>query len=121
MVGVVLGAIDIDVELVLEMAGITVSKAIAKWFEGKEMALAMGLEMAIARLGVFAVLSASPRLADKFGNIESRLHKSSDSNQDSVSNVPKASHWHLLLYNEIPNQSALRAVSVPCPVHRPNQ
>src|SRR5574344_3135477 len=38
-----------------EMAGITVSKAIAKWFEGKEMALAMGLEMAIARVGVFAV------------------------------------------------------------------
>ena len=39
-----------------EMAGITVSKAIAKWFNGKEMALAMGLEMAIARLGVFAEL-----------------------------------------------------------------
>ena len=56
-----------------EMAGITVSKAIAKWFEGKEMALAMGLEMAIARLGVFAVLSASPRLADKFGNIEAPI------------------------------------------------
>ena len=49
-----------------EMAGITVSKAIAKWFKGKEMALAMGLEMAIARLGVFAVMSLSPRLADKF-------------------------------------------------------
>ena len=56
-----------------EMAGITVSKAIAKWFEGKEMALAMGLEMAIARLGVFAVLSASPRLADKFGNVEAPI------------------------------------------------
>ena len=56
-----------------EMAGITVSKAIAKWFNGKEMALAMGLEMAIARLGVFAVLSASPRLADKFGNIEAPI------------------------------------------------
>ena len=50
-----------------EMAGITVSKAIAKWFEGKEMALAMGVEMAIARLGVFAVLSLSPRLADWMG------------------------------------------------------
>ena len=53
-----------------EMAGITVSRAIAKWFEGKEMALAMGLEMAIARLGVFAVLSLSPFLADKFGTAE---------------------------------------------------
>lgn len=51
-----------------EMAGITVSRAIAKWFAGKEMALAMGLEMAIARLGVFAVLSLSPFLADKFDN-----------------------------------------------------
>ncbi len=50
-----------------EMAGITVSKAIAKWFEGKEMALAMGLEMAIARLGVFAIFSISPRLADAMG------------------------------------------------------
>ncbi len=48
----------------VEMAGITVSKAIAKWFAGKEMALAMGLEMAIARLGVFAVMRISPRLAD---------------------------------------------------------
>ena len=51
-----------------EMAGITVSKAIAKWFEGKEMALAMGLEMAIARLGVFAVFSTSPYIAEKFDN-----------------------------------------------------
>ncbi|MDO4196861.1 MAG: MFS transporter [Prevotellaceae bacterium] len=43
-----------------EMAGTTVSKAIAKWFKGKEMALAMGLEMAIARLGVFAVMWIAP-------------------------------------------------------------
>ncbi len=43
-----------------EMAGTTVSKAIAKWFKGKEMALAMGLEMAIARVGVFAIFSISP-------------------------------------------------------------
>ncbi len=49
-----------------EMAGITVSKAIAKWFKGKEMALALGLEMAIARLGVFTVLSLSPFIANKF-------------------------------------------------------
>ena len=48
----------------VEMAGITVSKAIVKWFTGKEMALAMGLEMAIARLGVFAVFRLSPYLAN---------------------------------------------------------
>ena len=51
-----------------EMAGITVSRAIAKWFEGKEMALAMGLEMAIARLGVFAVFSSSPAISNMFAN-----------------------------------------------------
>ncbi len=48
----------------VEMAGITVSKAIVKWFTGKELALAMGLEMAIARLGVFAVFRISPILAE---------------------------------------------------------
>lgn len=47
-----------------EMACITVSKTLAKWFEGKEMALAMGLEMAIARIGVFFIFTISPRLAD---------------------------------------------------------
>ena len=52
-----------------EMAGTTVSKAIAKWFKGKEMALAMGLEMAIARVGVFAIFSISPIIADSFGSI----------------------------------------------------
>lgn len=52
-----------------EMAGTTVSKAIAKWFKGKEMALAMGLEMAIARVGVFAIFSISPLIAEKFGTI----------------------------------------------------
>ena len=49
-----------------EMAGTTVSKAIAKWFQGKEMALAMGMEMAIARLGVFAVMWISPLIAEKY-------------------------------------------------------
>ena len=48
-----------------EMAGTTVSKAIAKWFKGKEMAMAMGLEMSIARLGVFAAMWLSPMVAAK--------------------------------------------------------
>jgi len=48
----------------VEMAGITVSKTIVKWFRGKEMALAMGLEMALARLGVFAVFQLSPIFAN---------------------------------------------------------
>lgn len=51
----------------VEMAGITVSKTIVKWFKGKELALAMGLEMAIARLGVFAVFQLSPIFAKEGG------------------------------------------------------
>jgi nitrate/nitrite transporter NarK len=49
-----------------EMAGTTVSKILAKWFKGKEMALAMGLEMAIARLGVFAAMWCAPMLSERF-------------------------------------------------------
>lgn len=49
-----------------EMAGTTVSKILAKWFKGKEMALAMGLEMAIARIGVFAVMAFIPRISEAY-------------------------------------------------------
>ena len=49
-----------------EMAGTTVSKVLAKWFKGKEMALAMGLEMAIARIGVFAAMWLSPIISEQF-------------------------------------------------------
>ncbi len=48
----------------VEMAGITVSRGIVKWFKGKEMALAMGVEMAIARLGVAVVVLGAPVLAN---------------------------------------------------------
>lgn len=50
-----------------EMAGTTVSKILAKWFKGKEMALAMGLEMSIARIGVFAAMFFSPMISHAFG------------------------------------------------------
>ena len=49
-----------------EMAGTTVSKILAKWFKGKEMALAMGLEMSIARIGVFAAMLFSPMISHAF-------------------------------------------------------
>ena len=52
-----------------EMAGITVSRGIVKWFQGKEMALAMGTEMALARVGVAAVVLGSPFIATLGGNI----------------------------------------------------
>lgn len=41
----------------VEVAGITVSKVIVKWFKGKELALAMGLEMATARMGTALALA----------------------------------------------------------------
>lgn len=43
-----------------EITGITVSKIIVKWFEGKEMAMALGLQVALARLGTAAALAVSP-------------------------------------------------------------
>jgi MFS family permease len=49
----------------VEMAGITVSRGIVKWFKGKEMALAMGMEMALARVGVASVMLLSPILANR--------------------------------------------------------
>jgi len=50
-----------------EMEGTNVSKILAKWFKGKEMALAMGLEMAIARLGVFGAMWLAPMISEQFG------------------------------------------------------
>ncbi|MBI9066491.1 MAG: MFS transporter [Salinivirgaceae bacterium] len=47
----------------VEIAGITVSKTIVKWFKGKEMALAMGLEMATARFGMLGAFWFSTRVA----------------------------------------------------------
>ncbi|WP_346855014.1 MFS transporter [uncultured Draconibacterium sp.] len=50
----------------VEYAGITVSKAVAKWFKGKEMALAMGMQVAIARLGSFAPLAFGAKIANTY-------------------------------------------------------
>ena len=52
-----------------EMAGITVSRGIVKWFKGREMALAMGSEMALARLGVATCMICSPFFAKLGGSI----------------------------------------------------
>lgn len=42
-----------------EIAGITVSKVIVKWFTGHELALAMGLQVALARIGTAGALAYS--------------------------------------------------------------
>ncbi len=49
-----------------EAIGITISKAVVRWFKGKEMALAMGMQMAIARLGTALAIGISIPLALKF-------------------------------------------------------
>lgn len=54
----------------VEMAGITVSRGIVKWFKGREMALAMGSEMALARLGVATCMIFSPVFAKLGGVID---------------------------------------------------
>ena len=53
-----------------EMAGITVSRGIVKWFKGREMAFAMGSEMALARLGVATCMIFSPFFAKFGGSID---------------------------------------------------
>lgn len=52
----------------VEIAGITVSKIIVKWFKGKEMALAMGLEMATARIGTMLAMAVTVPIATFFGH-----------------------------------------------------
>jgi len=52
----------------VEVAGITVTKIIVKWFKGHEIAIAMGLQLSIARLGTALAISASLPLANSFGH-----------------------------------------------------
>ena len=52
-----------------EMAGITVSRGIVKWFKGRETAMAMGSEMALARLGVATCMIFSPFFAHLGGSV----------------------------------------------------
>ena len=52
-----------------EVAGVTVTKSIAKWFHGYEMALAMGVQVAISRLGQGGAMILSPIIANHFGTV----------------------------------------------------
>lgn len=54
----------------VEMAGITVSRGIVKWFKGRETAMAMGSEMALARLGVATCMIFSPFFAKLGGSVD---------------------------------------------------
>ncbi len=52
-----------------EIAGVTVNRAIAKWFKGREIAFAMGLQLALARLGTAVALIVVPRIVELQGYI----------------------------------------------------
>ncbi len=56
-----------------EIAGITVTKVIAKWFTGHELALAMGLQVALARIGTAVALAAALPFANKFGGVSASV------------------------------------------------
>lgn len=52
-----------------EITGITASKVIVKWFAGKELALAMGLQVAMARIGTAVALAVSLPVARWMGDV----------------------------------------------------
>ena len=53
-----------------EIMNITVTKIIVKWFKGKEIALALGLQVAIARIGTIMALMLAMPIAEYFGVME---------------------------------------------------
>lgn len=57
----------------VEVAGITVSKIVVKWFKGYELALAMGLQVAIARIGTLMAMAAPIPLATYFDSISAPI------------------------------------------------
>ena len=56
-----------------EICGITVSKVIVKWFTGHELALAMGVQVALARLGTAAALGAALPFAKMMGGVSASV------------------------------------------------
>ena len=57
----------------IEVAGITSTKILVRWFKGREIALAMGLQVATARIGTALALGASPLLAVRFRSVAAPL------------------------------------------------
>ena len=56
-----------------EIAGITVSKVIVKWFTGHELALAMGVQVALARLGTAGALGFALPFAKWMGGVSASV------------------------------------------------
>ncbi|MBR0499605.1 MAG: MFS transporter [Bacteroidales bacterium] len=66
-----------------EIAGVAVTRSIAKWFKGKNVALAMGLQLAIARIGTGLAMLLSPVLVLK-NHAEGTMFTLSETNKPAM-------------------------------------
>ncbi|MBQ3742227.1 MAG: MFS transporter, partial [Bacteroidales bacterium] len=66
-----------------EIAGVAVTRSIAKWFKGKNVALAMGLQLAIARIGTGLAMLLSPVLVLK-NHVEGTVYTLSETNKPAI-------------------------------------
>ena len=66
-----------------EIAGVAVTRSIAKWFKGKNVALAMGLQLAIARIGTGLAMLLSPVLVLK-NHMEGTMYTLSETNKPAI-------------------------------------
>ncbi len=57
----------------VETAGITVTKVIARWFKGHEIALAMGIQVAVARIGTGLAIGTAIPLANGLGSLSAPI------------------------------------------------
>ena len=65
-----------------EIAGVSVTRSIAKWFKGRNMALAMGLQLAIARFGTATAILIAPMIVTQKAAEE--MYMLSDTNRPAM-------------------------------------
>ena len=65
-----------------EIAGVSVTRSIAKWFKGKNMALAMGLQLAIARFGTATAILIAPMIVTQ--KTAGEIYMLSDTNRPAM-------------------------------------
>ena len=65
-----------------EIAGVSVTRSIAKWFKGRNMALAMGLQLAIARFGTATAILIAPMIVTQ--KVAGEMYMLSDTNRPAM-------------------------------------
>jgi MFS family permease len=65
-----------------EIAGVSVTRSIAKWFKGRNMALAMGLQLAIARFGTATAILIAPMIVTQ--KAAGEMYMLSDTNRPAM-------------------------------------